>query len=293
MAPANEASPATAATGGARKIVGCGKPDNRSSKSSKTQNQADALSNALRLTRPAFPCRADKRPTCPHGFKDATADPAGLRELWRQFPGPLVGVPTGEASGLFIIDIDSARHDEANDWLERYSPYLPDARQHSTKSGGCHLLFKHPPGLGNSAGKLARGVDTRGDGGYIIWWPFHLGLLAPHKLDHPLAELPDELVDALLPTPPVIRLPHRPAFGKPVGEPNSKVQGILNAVAAAQEGERNKLLFWGACRISDMIAEREIGASEGARAFEALNFVGIGTGLSPREIARTIRSAVQ
>ena len=27
-----------------------------------------------------------------------------------------------------------------------------------------------------------------------------------------------------------------PAFGKSVGEPNRKVQGILNAVAGAQEG---------------------------------------------------------
>jgi Bifunctional DNA primase/polymerase, N-terminal len=293
LAPANEASPQR------RRPAGLGRSSDVANlttdllSSSKTENQADALSNALRLNRPAFPCQADKRPACPHGFKDATADPAGLRELLRQFPGPLVGVPTGEASGLFVIDIDSARHDEANDWLERYSPYLPDTRQHATKSGGWHLLFKHLPGLGNSASKLAKGVDTRGDGGYIIWWPFHLGLLAPHKLDYPLADLPDELIDVLLPTPPVIRLPHRPAFGKPVGEPNSKIQGILNAVAAAQEGERNKLLFWGACRISDMIAEREIGASEGARAFEALNFVGIGTGLSPREIARTIRSAVQ
>jgi hypothetical protein len=154
------------------------------------------------------------------------------------------------------------------------------------------LLFKHQAGLKNTAGKLAKGVDTRGEGGYIIWWPFHTGLNAPHKLDRPLGDLPDGLVTALLP-PPAIRILHHPAFGKSVGEPNNKVQGILNAVAAAQEGERNNLLFWGACRIRDMIAEREIGPSDGAMAFKALNLVGLRKGLSPREIASTFRSAAQ
>lgn len=83
---------------------------------------AEALGEALRLCSyktPSFPCLPDKRPACPHGFKDATADPDKLRELWQQYPGSLVGVPTGQASGIFVIDVDSARHDEANDWLER------------------------------------------------------------------------------------------------------------------------------------------------------------------------------
>jgi hypothetical protein len=236
-----------------------------------------ALADALKLCAyqtPAFPCRADKKPACSHGFKDATADPDELKELWRMFPGPLVGVPTGEASGIFVVDIDSARHDEANDWLERYSPYLPDTRQHVTKSGGWHLLFKHRAGLKNSTSKLARGVDTRGDGGYIIWSPFHMGLTAPHKLDLPLTELPV-------------------AFGKHVGEPNIKVEGILAAVARAQEGERNRLLFWAACRITEMVNNREIGPAEGATSFHALSIVSVNAGLPGREVARTIRSAVQ
>jgi hypothetical protein len=242
---------------------------------------------------PSFPCLADKRPACPHGFKDATADPSQLKELWRQFPGPLVGVPTGEASGIFVIDIDSARHDEANDWLERWSPYLPDTRQHATQSGGWHLLFKHRAGLRNSSSRLAKGVDTRGDGGYVIWWPFHLGVLAPHKLDYQIADLPDELHQQLVNRPPKIMLHPGAAFGRCVGEPHKKVQGILTAVAAAQEGERNRLLFWGACRIGDMIAHREIGPAEGAQSFQALNIVSVNAGLPPREVARTIRSAVQ
>jgi hypothetical protein len=59
------------------------------------------------------------------------------------------------------------------------------------------------------------------------------------------------------------------------------------------EGERNKLVFWGASRISDMIANREIGSMEGAKALTALNSVSVNIGLPAREVARTIRSAVQ
>jgi hypothetical protein len=41
-----------------------------------------------------------------------------------------------------------------------------------------------------------------------------------------------------------------------------------------------------------MIADREIGRSEGASSFQALNSVCLKIGLTPREIARTIQSAV-
>ena len=44
---------------------------------------------------PCFTCRFDKRPTTPHAFKDGTSDPEAFEKLSAQYPGTLIGVPTG------------------------------------------------------------------------------------------------------------------------------------------------------------------------------------------------------
>lgn len=118
---------------------------------------------------PCFPCGADKRPATPRSFKNATCDHDTLRELWRRWPGPLIGVPTGEISGLDILDIDP-RHGGGS-WFAEHKHRMPITRVHRTRSGGLHLLFQHRPGLRCSAGRIAPGIDVRATGGYAIWWP--------------------------------------------------------------------------------------------------------------------------
>jgi hypothetical protein len=125
---------------------------------------------------PCFPCSRNKRPAIPGpgGHKHATSDPAALRALWRRYPGPLVGVRTGDASGLFVLDIDGAKHLEAKVWWVAQREWLPTTRIHQTQSDGLHLVFWHVPGVRASQdreGRPAKGGDTRGDGGYVIWWP--------------------------------------------------------------------------------------------------------------------------
>jgi hypothetical protein len=53
----------------------------------------------------SFPCRADKSPACPHGFRDASRDPAAILQLWHRFPGPLIGIATGAVSGVWVVDV--------------------------------------------------------------------------------------------------------------------------------------------------------------------------------------------
>ena len=54
---------------------------------------------------PVFPCDARKRPICEGGFKAATQDPDKIQQMFSNPSAALIGVPTGEVSGLSVIDI--------------------------------------------------------------------------------------------------------------------------------------------------------------------------------------------
>ena len=134
---------------------------------------AAALTAARTLVRMGyfcFPCGRHKRPTCPHGFQDAVVDPDQLEDLWHRHPGQLVGVATGAKSGISVLDIDK-KHRPAHEWWAAHRDRLLPTRVHRTRSGGLHLIFRHREGIRNSEGIIAKGIDTRGEGGYCIWWP--------------------------------------------------------------------------------------------------------------------------
>jgi Primase C terminal 2 (PriCT-2)/Bifunctional DNA primase/polymerase, N-terminal len=103
-----------------------------------------------------FPCALDKTPLIKAWHKNAQRiEPP---DRW-----PLVAVPTGITFSVLDIDLDGLP------WLA--SATLPPTRTHITRSGGRHLLFRHREGLRTSKGQIAQGVDVRGEGGFIIWWP--------------------------------------------------------------------------------------------------------------------------
>ena len=124
---------------------------------------------------PVFPCKPDKTPYTGNGFKDATTDPVKVAAFWQAKPGALIGVPTGQASGLFVVDLDTDKVTgralgEATLAALGLSHLLtgPGAL---TPSGGRHLYFcarGRAVGLGSTAKRLGLGIDTRGDGGYVI-----------------------------------------------------------------------------------------------------------------------------
>jgi hypothetical protein len=244
---------------------------------------ARALVVADTLGLPVFPCCAEKRPTCPHGFQAATRDPDAIRNLWRRHPGALIGVPTGVASGIDVLDIDP-RHG-GHLWLDRNADRLPATRTHRTRSAGWHLLFACDGRLRNSAGRIAVGIDVRATGGYVIWWPAS-GL----AVDHPdtLATWPDWLLAILLP-PPRPRTP-----SAPIAVPDCYIRAAVERgrerIRQAPEGCRNSTLNSEAYALARFVAAGAIGERELVHALAA---AATAAGLLPREIASTLASALR
>jgi hypothetical protein len=253
-----------------------------------------ALVAALSLGLPAFPCGANKSPAIPGpgGHKHATADPVALRVLWQRHPGPLVGVPTGEASEIDVFDIDAPRHPEAAEWLAQHRNRLPPTRAHRTRSGGSHLLFLHAAGLGCSASRIAPGLDVRASGGYVVWWPA-AGL--PVLCDAPLALWPQWLLDELtrsrdaVPsapwTPPLDPSQYRTSLRYA----GAALRNAAERIARAPIGSRNSTLNAEAYCVGRFIAA---GLLDPQHVADTLASAAIAAGLPPRETEATLRSAL-
>jgi bifunctional DNA primase/polymerase-like protein len=230
-----------------------------------------AIKLAARL--PIFPCDNDKRPFTAHGFKDASTDPTIIRGWWERWPDALIGVPTG--TKFCVLDAD-LQHEEARQWYSRAN--LSATRTHVTRSGGRHLLFKPHPDIKNTASKIWPHIDTRGAGGYIIWWPgeglevMHGGIIAP---------VPDWLLDKLEPEPEPPPLRNSFRDGNPARARN-QFNGVLRTIATATPGERNHITYWGACRLAEFAVDGVISRADViALTIEAARRCGL-----PREEAR-------
>jgi hypothetical protein len=224
-----------------------------------------------------FPCDADKRPLTRNGFKDAFTDPETVKFCWGKNPNALIGVPTGNK--FVVVDLD-LQHPEAQQWYAEAK--LPLTRTHLTRSGGRHLLFKPNDQVGCSAGKIWPHIDTRGTGGYIIWWPGE-GLDVLHG--NVLADVPDWIIKQLNPPEPVYSPPLAPLSDDHL---NRKIDGIIGTIANAREGERNSVLNWGAYRLAELVQQNLVARSYAVDlAIEA----GRQAGLPVAEARRTVRSA--
>jgi hypothetical protein len=117
-----------------------------------------------------FPCHPhSKIPATAHGFKEATIDPELIKEWWQEDPAYNVAIATGEISGLFVLDVDEKPGRTLEDALAGF-PALPDCPTVRTGGGGLQFFFSFPQGstLSISGGKLGIGIDTRGNGGYVV-----------------------------------------------------------------------------------------------------------------------------
>ena len=139
-------------------------------------NQPDiALDYAQRGWR-VIPIRpGEKHPPIPRWQEAATTDTETIVTWWT---GPYanhgIGIATGPASGIFVLDIDDKKGNRGYDTLadlETEHGPLPETLTVITGSGGNHLYFAYPQTqtIRNDAGRrLGSGLDVRGEGGQVV-----------------------------------------------------------------------------------------------------------------------------
>lgn len=240
---------------------------------------------------PIFPCKiAEKRPLTPHGFHDATADVAHIRRWWARWPEANIGMPTGAASRLEVVDIDvhgRVRGFAAFELARREG--LAD-RWHAlvkTASGGMHAYYPADPDRPQPSWQSARsGIDFRGEGGYVIVppsWVMFEGNRSSYEFigaghGDPVPVDGTALRQFLDPNP-------APATNQPAGlQLDVDADRIATWLAMRVEGERNRALYWAACRLA------ENGVPD-QHARDVLGPAAEHAGLRQPEILTTIRSA--
>jgi putative DNA primase/helicase len=147
------------------------------------------------------------------GLKKATTDRGQIEAWWHHHPHAMIGIPTGNAIGAFVVDIDAgvdANTGETFDAIEilrtledRVGVVLPQTWVCRTPRGGLHLYFKATTAVmpRNRAGLISR-VDIRGEGGYVIVPPSarrdgQAYRWENHPDDMSLADAPPELMSFL------------------------------------------------------------------------------------------------
>ena len=126
------------------------------------------------------------------GVYKATCNPLIIRAWWKKHPTALIGLPMGERSGVWCVDIDTPEDhvDGVKAWEDivwkhatwkygkhprhnikvRYVPVVLTTREHRSATGGPHLIFRWDPEqpIGCSKGDLPDGISVKGQGGYIV-----------------------------------------------------------------------------------------------------------------------------
>jgi len=190
-------------------------------------------------------------------FSHEHPTPDEIDEQFNSHPDARVGVVCGEASNLFVVDLDGA------EGAENFKAMCPAGRpphtvMSRTGGGGVHLFFTLPSAedigfeISNSVGKLGKAIDVRASRGFVVTPPsaHHSGenyewIIRPWWVagkttdaNSPVEPPPDWLIDRLRESCKV----------------NDEPRGWMGEGEAIPDGQRNNTLaaFAGAMRWANM-----------------------------------------
>lgn len=233
---------------------------------------------------PAIPAKQGGR-----GVLDATDDEETIERWAHDYPGANIGVACGAASGILVVDVDAGNGGLASvRELRQAGLQLPPTVSVRTANGGWHGYYRFHPGPRNSKSLLAKGIDIRTTGGYVVAPPSELygdKRYAWHRrpLGGDLPEFPRWAIERLKPRE------ETPFYREPSIDPGD-IEGLICYLERAPGGERNAILFWCACRAGEAVAAGEIAEAD---ARQQLAIAAERAGLDRREIPKTITSGLR
>ena len=262
----------------------------------------------------------DKKPWIGGWQSKATTDPTQIRQWWQTYPNAVPGIELGR-SGLVVLDGD--RHGGPDGVTALNKTLGGDTLPHPisfTAGGGEHHIFRQPTSgepLGNGTGSLPKGVDVRGQGGWIV----APGSIRPDgkawQSDPEAPSLPKAFSSGTIPTIPehivgLIRTPPSrmsniappsqsaisqravtlvaPPTGRVLLYGKALLDGICSEVASARKGERNKTLNACSYRAGRAVAS---GALDRIVAEQALLCAAVESGLVAEDGEPAIRATIQ
>lgn len=180
-----------------------------------------------------------KKPLTPHGCKDAKKTVGAIKAWWKKWPNAGVGIATGSASNLIVIDEDLDEDRGLNGYIEvtkweRINGELPETVRAVTGRGGAHLYYHYTgEDIKNRAGMM-EGVDVRGEGGYVIAPPS----THPNGTEYCWEVAPEDMKPADLDD----QVRRFLEIGK-----TERAEEAFKVPAVIPAGERNDTLFRAAC----------------------------------------------
>lgn len=234
---------------------------------------------------------------------------AGIRDVavaasvWAGRPQANLGIVTGRASGLWVLDVDPDHGGDQRlvELIQANGP-LPLTRTVQTGSGGRHYYFAMPDfDFTTSRGRLPAGLDVRGNAGQVVAPPSWT-LKGEYRVlaDPGVVAAPGWLLDLIRPAPAreSVAAGVAPAWeGRGSEYAVAAVRALLAELAAAVPGTRNETAYRVGRRLAELVNSPWAGLGDGSAVADAFMAAAaacdVDGGFSQTEAADVLNKAIR